>query len=136
MNYEPTTQSAIAFAQADKLEEWLHLFLYNEGDNKAFSDGLKLEPRIYHTPRMMNLDLFERCCGPEEGLKWQIDATGFNKNVKAIMKKYKKGDWDMPPLIVNCANQKYELNDGNHRYEALQRLGVNAYWTIIWETDT
>jgi len=135
MNYQPTTQSAIAFAQAGRLEQWLHLFLCNEGDNQAFSDGLKLEPRMYHPPRMLPLDLFARCCGPEKNMKWQIDAAGFNKNVKSIMKKYKQGKWDMPPLIINYAEQKYELNDGNHRHEALRRLGVLEYWVIIWETS-
>jgi len=136
MTYESTASSAIAFAQAGRLEEWMHLFLCNEGGNREFSDGLKLQPRIYHAPRMMDLRLFERCCGPEDGLKHQISASGFRKNVKAIMKKFKAGNWDMPPLIINFVNGKYELNDGNHRFEALRKLGVHEYWTIIWETST
>jgi len=134
MTYEPTTISATAFAKANQLEEWLHLFLGSEGNNQAFSDGLKLRPRIYHAPRLMNLNLFERCCGPEGGLKYQIDAGGFRKNVKDIMQKYKAGNWDMPPLIINYANEQYELNDGNHRFEALRMLGITEYWVIIWET--
>jgi len=134
MIYTATATSAIEFAQAGCLEEWIHLFLCNEGDNRAFSDGLKLQPRRYHPPCMMNLDQFERCCGPETGLKYQISASGFRKNVKAIMKKFKTGNWDMPPLIINRVNGAYELNDGNHRYEALRKLGVCAYWIIIWET--
>jgi len=131
--YSPTASSAIAFASAERLEEWVHLFLCGEGGNKAFSDGLKLEPRIYRAPRRMDLSLFERCCGPEDGIKFQISAAGFHKNVKSIMKKY-KGNWDMPPLIVNFVNSQYELNDGNHRFEALRRLGVQAFWVVIWET--
>jgi len=135
MTYASTATSAIAFAQSGCLEEWVHLFLCGEGGNQAFSDGLKLEPRIYHAPRMMSLNQFERCCGPEKSMKWQISASDFRKNVKAIMKKYKTGNWDMPPLIINNVNGKHELNDGNHRLEALRRLGVNEYWVIIWETS-
>ena len=87
VKYEPTTTSAIEFANNNKLEEWIHTFLCNEGDNKDFSEGLKLEPRKYLTPKLMNLDLFERCCGPEEGLRYQIPIAGFNANVNAIMLK-------------------------------------------------
>jgi len=134
MTYEPTTTSAIAFEQVGRLEEWIHLFLCNEGNNQAFSDGLRLQPREYHAPRMMKLDLFERCCGPEDGLKYQIPASDFRKNIRAIAKKFKTGNWDMPPLIINHMDGKYELNDGNHRFEALQKLGAHEYWVIIWET--
>ncbi|MCL2531900.1 MAG: hypothetical protein FWE40_07065, partial [Oscillospiraceae bacterium] len=122
MKYKPTTTSAIAFAQAERLEEWLHLFLCNEGGNREFLDGLKLEPRIYAAPRLMDLNLFARCCGPEEDLKWTIPAAPFHANVDAIAKKYKTGKWDMPPLIINELDGRYELNDGNHRFEALRKL--------------
>ncbi len=109
-------------------------FLCNEGDNKAFSEGLKLGPRKYYSPSLMKLDLFERCCGPEGGIKYQISESGFNANVNAIINKYKNGDWDMPPLIINHTNNIYELNDGNHRFEALKRLNISEFWVIIWET--
>lgn len=134
MNYKPTTSSAIEFAQNNSLEEWVHLFLCNEGNNQSFSDGLRLEPRKYLAPKLMNLDQFERCCGPEDGMKFQIPFAGFDTNVNAIINKYKSGDWDMPPLIINCTNGIYELNDGNHRLEALQRLKIKEFWVIIWET--
>lgn len=135
MKYEPTTKSAIEFANNNELEKWVHLFLCNEGDNIPFSEGLKLEPRKYYAPVLMNLNLFARCCGPENNVKFQISESGFNANVNAIMSKYQNGDWDMPPLIINHTENKYELNDGNHRLEALKRLNINEFWVIIWETD-
>lgn len=134
MKYKPTTTSAIEFSNCDHLEEWVHLFLSNEGNNKALSDGLKLESRKYFGPIKMNLNLFERCCGPEEGIKYQIPITSFDSRVNAIMIQYKNGDWDMPPLIINRFENKYELNDGNHRFEALKRLDIHKFWVIIWET--
>ncbi len=82
----------------------------------------------------MKLDLFERCCGPEAGIKHQIPFLGFNARVEAIMGRYQGGLWDMPPLIINYSEGKYELNDGNHRFEALRRLGIGEFWVIIWET--
>ena len=30
---------------------------------------------------------------------------------------------------------KFELNDGNHRLEAYNRLGINEYFVIFWITE-
>ena len=134
MEYEPTLSSAINFSKINRLEEWLHLFLCKEGNNKAFSEGLKLEPRRYYAPKLFELSKFTRCCGPEKNMKYQVDNENFIKRVNKIVDKYLKGDWDMPPLIINRNGKNFELNDGNHRYEALKKMRVREYWIIIWET--
>jgi hypothetical protein len=67
-------------------------------------------------------------------MKFKIPEEVFLKRVEDIISVYKKGDWDMPPLIINRKDNNYELNDGNHRFEALKKLGINQYWVIIWET--
>ena len=134
MEYNATSSSAREFADDGKLEEWIHLFLCGEGGNKPFSDGLKLAQRRYHAPKLYALDTFKRCCGPEPDLKWVIDENSFNERVSKMMEYYKKGDWDMPPLIIQDHGTHYELNDGNHRFEAMTRLGVKEHWVIIWET--
>ena len=136
MEYKPTLASAVLFANANKLEEWIHLFLCGEGNNKPFSDGLKLKPRRYFAPVIINLNKFVRCCGPEKQMKYPVPEESFIKRVNNIISSYSKGDWDMPPLIVNRNGNKYELNDGNHRYEALKKLGIDQYWVIFWETIT
>lgn len=41
----------------------------------------------------------------------------------------------MPPLIVNYDRGNFHLNDGNHRHEAFNRLGIEKYWVIIWITS-
>lgn len=50
-----------------------------------------------------------------------------------------KREKDMPPLIVHflVENGKdyFELNDGNHRLEAYQRLGIEEYYVIVWITE-
>jgi len=134
MEYKPTSASAIEFAEGNRLEEWVHLFLCGEGNNKAFSDGLKRALRLYHPPQRMKLSTFYRCCGPEDGMKFQIGADGFHQRVDHIAERYENGDWDMPPLIINQCSNTYELNDGNHRYEALMKLNIEEYWVILWET--
>jgi len=133
ITFEATGKSAGIFAEAGKLDEWIQHFLHGEGNNLGFANGLKLEPRIYHTPKLMKLEKFQRICGFEVGMKWPVDEQGFNEKVDQVMKRYKTG-WDMPPLIIGLHDGEYELNDGNHRYEALRRLGIEEHWVIIWET--
>jgi len=135
MEYKPTLSSASNYADVNRLEEWIHLFLCGEGNNKDFSDGLKLRPRKFFAPEIMSFSKFERCCGPECNMKFQIPEENFLKRVEDIASLYNKGDWDMPPLIINREDNKYELNDGNHRLEALKKLGIDQYWVIIWETE-
>jgi len=138
--YKATLKSAMAYADQNNIEEWVHEYLRGEGDNLEFSEGLKLEPRDYERPKLMALDLFTRIYGPEPGMKYSIpeddkaQVKRFWQNVDRIMERYKAGNWDMPPLIINDCGEGYELNDGNHRFEALKMLGIKEYWVILWKT--
>lgn len=129
-----TLQKALDYQKNNNIEEWIHLFLHDEGDNLPFSEGLKLEKRYFIGPVLLPLSLFQRCCGPEKDLKYVIDEKHFEYNVKKIMERFQSG-WDMPPLIINYHHKIFELNDGNHRFEALKRLNVESYDVIIWTTD-
>ncbi len=128
-----TSEGALRAAKKGHLEEWIHEFLSNEGNNIPFSQGLKLEPRYFIGPMKMPLSLFTRCCGPEPELKYTIDKQGFEHRVNAIIGRLENG-WDMPPLIVNYFDDQFELSDGNHRYEALIKKGVKEHYFIIWIT--
>ena len=134
LTYKCSLSSAKEFADAGKLEEWVHLFLLSDGHNKAFSDGLKLFDRYYLGPVTMPLSLFSRCCGPEENIKYQVNAEWFEKRVQSLKKILQSND-DMPPLIVHYVNLGFELCDGNHRIEALTQLGVKEYPFIVWITE-
>lgn len=134
LTYKCSLSSAKEFADAGKLEEWVHLFLLSDGHNEAFSDGLKLFDRYYLGPVTMPLSLFSRCCGPEENIKYQVSEEWFEKRVQALKEKLKSND-DMPPLIVHFVDHGFELCDGNHRFEALTQLGVKEYPVIVWITE-
>lgn len=138
MEYKYTLSSAMSHAGQGRLEEWVHGYLCSEGTNKPFSDGLKLFDRYYIGPISMPLSLFERICGPEEDMRYRVNAEGFEKKVSALVKAILDGA-DLPPLIVHyyLENGKghFELNDGNHRHEALARLGAHSCHVIVWITD-
>ena len=67
-------------------------------------------------------------------MKWRIPAEPFEQKVNELMKVIRNGV-DLPPLIVHYGEDGFELNDGNHRYEAYQRLGITEYYVIVWMTE-
>ncbi len=134
LEYKCSLSSARAYAEKNKIEDWVHQYLLSDGHNKEFSDGLKLFDRYFIGPIKMPLNLFSRCCGPEENMKYRVNAEWFEKLVTELEHTIQTVD-DMPPMIANYVNGHFELNDGNHRFEAYQRLGVKEYYMIIWITE-
>ena len=134
LDYNCSLSSAMQFAENNKLEEWIHTYLLSDGHNKDFSDGLKLFDRYFLGPVKMPLNLFSRCCGPEENMKYHIPAEWFEKHVSELADVI-QAKKDMPPLIVHYVEGGFELNDGNHRLEAYKRLNIEEYFVIIWITE-
>ena len=135
LKYSPAVSSAKAYAAAGKLDAWIHLYLNEEGRNMSFSDGLKLCDRYYIGPIRMPIRLFTRCAGPEPEMKYQIDPAWFGEHVRRLEKAIRE-DPDMPPLIVHYVDGDFELNDGNHRHQAYQNLGIEEACVIVWITET
>ena len=134
LKYSATLSSAKAYADAGKLDAWIHLYLNEEGRNIPFSDGLKLFDRYYFSPAEFPVSLFKRCAGPESDMKYRIDKDWWEKRVAGLEKSI-QADPDMPPMIVHYADGKFELNDGNHRHKAYENLGIEKAWVIIWITE-
>jgi len=82
----------------------------------------------------MPLSLFSRCCGPEADMKYRVKADWFEQHVTKLGSVI-QSEKDMPPFIVHFVDGQFELNDGNHRFEACSRLGVKEYYVIVWITE-
>lgn len=134
MNNKFNLESALEYSEENRIEEWVHLFLQYQDNNIPFSEGLKLEKRHFFNPINLSLSNFERCCGPETNMKYIVDETKFEKYIMGMIDSLKEG-WKMPPLIINFSLGKFELNDGNHRFEALVRSHIKEYSVIIWTTS-
>ena len=134
LKYSATLSAAKAYAEAGKLDAWIHLYLNEEGRNIPFSDGLKLFDRYYFSPALFPVRLFRRCAGPEPEMKYRIDPDWWEHKVKELEKAV-QADPDMPPLIVHYVDGEFELNDGNHRHKAYENLGIEKAWVIIWITE-
>lgn len=133
-NYAGTLTSAKEYTSLGKLEEWVHAYLLSDGNNKGFSDGLKLTERYFFGLANMPLALFSRCCGPEPEMKYRVHPGGFERKVNALAEAVQNGA-DLPPMIVQYANGGFELNDGNHRFEAYHRVGVAEATVVVWITE-
>jgi len=141
MDYQGTLSSAQEWSRQGMLEEWVHAYLLSDGDNKPFSDGLKIVDRIFLGPFRMPISLFHRCTGPvEEGLKFQVHPVVWERHVQQLMEVIPR-EPDIPPLIVHYLIPEgeqmgeFELNDGNNRWEAYTRLGIKEAHVIVWITD-
>lgn len=134
MDYKGTLSSAIAYAKCGRLEDWVHAYLLSDGNNKEFSDGLRLFDRIYFGPVVMPMSLLSRCCGPEPEMKFRVDEAWFNIRVSHLT-DVARTEKDIAPLIVHYVDHGFELNDGNHRFEAYQRLGMTTCHAILWFTE-
>ena len=134
LQYSATLSSAKAYAEAGKLDAWIHLYLNEEGRNIPFSDGLKLFDRYYLSPALFPISLFKRCAGPEPEMKYRIDKDWWEHRVAELEKRI-PADPDMPPFMVHYVDGTFELNDGNHRHQAYENLGIPNAWVIIWITE-
>ena len=73
-------------------------------------------------------------------MTYRVDADWWKKHVQRLQTSI-QNDPDMPPLIVHYlipegkTEGKFELNDGNTRWEAYTRLGITETNVIVWFTD-
>jgi len=131
--FHPDIHSAKEYNDNDLLEEWIHTYLLFERKNKEFSDGLYKEDRFYLGPLAMPMSMFERSCGPEEGMKWQVDGEIFEMRVSAWQEKIRENQF-LPPVIVGYAEGNFEINCNSPLFEALLRENVTYYPVIVWIT--
>ncbi len=113
------------------LERWVHCYLEGPGQNAAFADGLRLEPRRWRGPLMMPLTALTRTCGPEAHMPFRVTDQHWRHKTQAITNAFVSLD-AFPPLIVQRDPTGFHIRDGNHRYGAFTRLGLATCWVILW----
>lgn len=132
MKYGTLTQAKL-YQDNGKIEEWLQLFLRNDGKNIALADGLLLEKREYLGLVKLNMSCFKDIKeGAPEYLSVENDIAYFFWIVENM--KNSRGEWDVPPLIVEYREDKFIVNDGRHRLEMYRQLGVEVVDAVLWTT--
>lgn len=129
-----SVEEALEYSDRNEIDKWLQLFLRDTsgehpGDNFPLADGLLLEERFYIGPILLELDKLETI-RVEKDIEDSNDLKYYEEIVNKMTEDYK--NYNFPPLIVEYKDDKLYLTDGNHRYSALRKLGVNKYYVIIW----
>lgn len=128
-----TLTKAKEFADAGKIDEWMQLFLRNDGKNLKLADGLLLEERYYLGLIEIDIELLADVkAGVPEYLHDQDSIDYFFHIVDNMKEVYE--NWDTPPLIVEYVHGKFQVNDGRHRLEMYRQLNVKNITIALWTT--
>lgn len=129
MTYLPTSASAREAHAAGELAAWSQAFLRGAGGNVGVANPLAArEDDVYVLAEVRLEDVYE-ICGPDPAYDWPMPPAEFERRVTTMMRMLEDG-WDAPPLFVHMHTLR--LVDGNHRREALLRLGRGVYWAVMW----
>jgi hypothetical protein len=85
-------------------------------------------------PVEVPLDDLVRLAGPEDDALVPVEADEWEDEVGDMEQSLEEG-WEPPPLLAEYQAGRLLLQDGNHRYEALQRDGAPAAWVLIYFED-
>lgn len=129
-----TYEMAKKYSDAGKIEEWLQLFLRNDGKNIALADGLLKESRFYLPIREIPIHILHNIkIGAPEYLMKENDIEYFFSVVQNMKDSTKK--WNPPPLIIEFRDDySFYVCDGRHRLEMFRQLGNKYVPAIVWTT--
>ncbi|MBO5282555.1 MAG: ParB N-terminal domain-containing protein [Lachnospiraceae bacterium] len=128
-----TYEMALKYDKQGKIAEWLQLFLRNDGHNTALAEGLLREERCYIGLRQLPLALLDGIkSGAPEYLRDQDSIEYFFQVVDKM--KQAHGSWDIPPLIVEYVENRFQVNDGRHRLEMYRQMGIAQAPAVLWTT--
>ena len=128
--------TAFEAAERDRLALWVGDFLASRGsDNATLAAGLAQEPTWWLGPLRVPLSDLTQLAGPDdEDVLGPIEPEDWEGDVGAMEESLEQG-WEPPPLLAEFRDGQLLIQDGNHRYEALERAGESHTWVLIWFTD-
>lgn len=123
---------ALRYAEAGQLEEWVHSYLTTgEWANLGLSDGLRLQPRWWVGPILVDIALLTRVVGPEDGMEFPVPADQWHTKINQMAASF-TDLLEVPPLIALNRQGDLSLSDGNHRWASMRLKGWQRCWVIIW----
>jgi hypothetical protein len=127
--------SARAAAARNETALWVGDFLASDGsDNEILAAALAQREQWWVGPVRVPLSQLERLAGPEDDVLVPIDEREWEGDVGDMEESIEEG-WEPPPLLAEYQDGRLLLQDGNHRYEALDREGVAEAWVLIYFDD-
>ena len=133
--FEFGTAAARQAAGEGRLEQWIYRYL-QAGDwaNIGLLEGLQKQRRWWIGPVEVELARLRRCCGPEPGMEYRVPQAGWDTHVDELSRNLTE-PLAMPPLIAAYKGGELSIRDGNHRHEAMRRMGWLNCWVVIWHNS-
>jgi len=124
--------SARHAADEGRLAEWVVDFLASPGSsNSALAAAFALSGASYAGPIRFALERLTPMAGPVgDDVVVPEPESYWEAEVEAMERSIEQG-WHPPPLLVSHHDGKYCLEDGNHRYETLRRMGATDAWIVL-----
>ena len=125
-------QSARAAAARGDTARWVGRFLASAGsDNPELAAGLAQRRHWWAGPVQVPLDDLNRLAGPEAEALVSVPRDEWNDDVGRMRRQLDDG-WEPPPLLAQFLDGALWLQDGNHRYAALQRSHARTAWVLVY----
>lgn len=131
-----SVESARRASEQGRLADWVVDFLCSTGsDNPELAAAFAFSGAVYLGPVRLPLDQLTPLAGPEEEdvvvpvaeEEWEADIEHMEHSVA--------DGWHPPPLLVSHRQGTLFIEDGNHRVDALRRLGETDGWAILAFAD-
>ena len=129
MDFAPTSASAQEAHASGLLAQWSQAYLRGEGGNVGVANPLRERDDDVYVLAEVGLSDVYPISGADEDYDWPVPPAEFERRIETMLRLFEEG-WDAPPLFVHMHTLR--LVDGNHRREALLRLGRRTYWAVMW----
>ena len=127
--------SARRAAEHDETALWVGDFLASRGsDNAVLAAALAQREHWWVGPISLPLPELTRLAGPEDDALCPVPDEEWEEDVSDMEESVDRG-WEPPPLLAEFQNGQLLLQDGNHRYEALERAGARRAWVLVYFDD-
>ena len=129
MKFAATSASAREAHASGQLAQWCQAFLRGERGNLGVANPLRERDDDVYVLAEVDLNDVYPISGADEDFDWPVEPAEFERRIETMLRMLDEG-WDAPPLFVHMHTLR--LVDGNHRREALLRLGRRTYWAVMW----
>lgn len=132
ISYEFSITEAQKFEARGILHEWLQSFLRESSSpNIKLADALLKDGVEIEGLRQLELNQLTRLAGPEPGAFYKKDSLIWNAEIEFLKCAIQNGA-ELPPLVVRRSSTNLYIEDGNHRHDALTRLGELTAVSVVF----
>jgi hypothetical protein len=113
-----------------ELRELCIQFLRCDGNNTKLALHLESRSGASVTLEKVLLQNLVKINGPDNSFQWYEEPKMWEKRVTALAKAMQEEGYKPLPLIITNFWGEETIADGNHRHEAMLRLGMQEYWAV------